>query len=166
MRRYLLFTLLGFLLCTPALAQLTMDQVVVGSVGGSMAGGTRKMDLTVGQVANGMIQSGSTSAQVGFWWQISMVPTAVEETAAPLKFALRQNTPNPFTLRTMFTFVIPNGPTPVTIGIFDPQGRLIRTVVNESKTAGIYSVPWDGRNNSGQPVATGIYFAKFLAGKF
>ena len=48
----------------------------------------------------------------------------------------------------------------VTVKIYDVAGRLVRTLVNEVKDAGAYSAVWDGRNNGGVGVASGIYFYK------
>ena len=166
MRLLIFFTVASALALAPAHAQITMDQIVLGSAGGAMSGGTMRMELTIGQTVNGMIGSGLTSSQLGFWWQVSNVPTAVETAESPVGFALGQNAPNPFALRTSITFSVPHGPTPVTIAIFDIQGRLVRTLVRETKMPGVHLAPWDGCDDSGRPVASGVYYAKFVAGTF
>jgi hypothetical protein len=53
---------------------------------------------------------------------------------------------------------------PVKIQVFDIQGRLVRTLVDEEKNAGEYVVEWHGRNNAGGSVASGIYFVRLQTG--
>jgi flagellar hook assembly protein FlgD len=50
--------------------------------------------------------------------------------------------------------------------IYDVAGRLVRTLVNDTKEAGAYSAVWDGRNNGGSSVASGIYFYKMETAGF
>jgi flagellar hook assembly protein FlgD len=54
----------------------------------------------------------------------------------------------------------------VTVRIYDVTGRLVRTLVNEVKDAGAYSAVWDGRNEGGANVASGIYFYKMETSGF
>ncbi|MCX5754178.1 MAG: T9SS type A sorting domain-containing protein, partial [Candidatus Krumholzibacteria bacterium] len=53
-----------------------------------------------------------------------------------------------------------------TIRIYDVTGRLVRTLVDEVKDAGAHSIPWDGRNNVGADVASGMYFYKMETVRF
>jgi len=46
----------------------------------------------------------------------------------------------------------------VKISVFNARGQLVRTLVNESKTAGTYQVIWDGKDNNGHIASSGIYF--------
>ena len=72
-------------------------------------------------------------------------------------FVLYQNQPNPFNSRTTIICEIPvDGP--VSLQIFDVRGRLVRTLVNGSRTAGQLVVPWDGTDNRNELVASGVYF--------
>jgi predicted outer membrane repeat protein len=73
---------------------------------------------------------------------------------------LAPTAPNPFELSTMITYVIPSsvGTVPVCLSIFDPAGRLVRTLVDTDRSTGIHSVIWDGHNRTGQAAAGGIYF--------
>ncbi len=54
----------------------------------------------------------------------------------------------------------------VSVRIYSLQGREVRTMVNEQKVAGVYSVLWDGRNDTGELVASGIYLVHIEAAKF
>ena len=94
-------------------------------------------------------------------------PSAVEHIGAPVStYKLSQNFPNPFNPSTKIRFSIPNMEN-VNLNIYDVHGRLIRTIINNtSYNAGTYDVNWDGRNEWGELVSSGIYFSKITAGKF
>ena len=55
-------------------------------------------------------------------------------------------------------------PAPTEVALFDPAGRRIRTLVSQAFTAGAQSSSWDGRDDAGRPVASGIYFLRALTG--
>jgi M6 family metalloprotease-like protein len=83
----------------------------------------------------------------------------------PKEFALQPNHPNPFNPETSIDYQVPEASF-VTIKIFNVLGEEIRTLVDESKPAGFYSVKWDGRNNYGSGVVSGIYLYQIQAGSF
>ncbi len=78
---------------------------------------------------------------------------------------LSGNYPNPFNPSTTISFSVKEA-LPVSIGIYNLKGQLVRTLVNEDKAAGSHSVSWDGRDNNGSPVSSGVYFYKMHAGKY
>ena len=78
---------------------------------------------------------------------------------------LDQNVPNPFNPTTAIRYVIA-GDNQVNLTIYDVAGRRVRTLVNERQRADAYRVTWDGSNDTGQKVASGVYFYKLVAGKF
>lgn len=74
----------------------------------------------------------------------------------PEKWTLEPNYPNPFNPETTINYGVPeNGP--VQIHIYNLKGELIRTLVNSNHAAGWYNVVWNGKNDSGIPVSTGVY---------
>ncbi len=79
----------------------------------------------------------------------------------PEKFALYQNAPNPFNPSTVIRYDIPTEGAHVRLRIFDVNGQLIKTLVNESLAPGEKSATWHGDDNSGNQVATGVYFYSF-----
>ena len=95
-------------------------------------------------------------------------PTDVDETGdlgLPKTFQLAQNYPNPFNPATTIEYSLPQR-SDVVIEIFDILGRKVRQFVNETRSAGVYKVMWDGTDQSGNPVSTGIYFYRIQAGEF
>ncbi len=87
--------------------------------------------------------------------------TAVEkkETTIPSSFSLSQNYPNPFNPETTIAFSLAKTEN-VDITIVDVVGRKIRSLLHEVRTAGDFQVTWDGLNDSGNQVASGIYFTR------
>jgi len=161
---WLCFSLI--LAASAASAQITMDRVVVSAGGGTMSNGPLQMDLTIGQPVVGSSQDRPTKGDFGFWWQVVPITTEVDHDEIPMDFALRQNTPNPFSTHTTITYALPRGPMPVFIGIFNLQGGLVRTLVQESQSAGTFTVSWDGRDDNGLYLAAGVYFTKIRAGSY
>ena len=79
-------------------------------------------------------------------------------------FKLFQNYPNPFNSSTIITYeTVEEGN--VTLKIYDILGREVRKLVNRSQKPGHYKVNWDGRNNQGKEVASGIYFYQLTVGE-
>ena len=86
---------------------------------------------------------------------LSFGPATGVEQSFPIKpnvFTLSQNYPNPFNPSTIITYQIPNDGI-VRLDIFDVMGRMLTTLVNEEKSVGQYSVPFDGSQ-----FTSGIYF--------
>jgi flagellar hook assembly protein FlgD len=54
----------------------------------------------------------------------------------------------------------------VRLSIYDVAGRLVRTLVNEPRPEGLHSVSWEGRDESGRSVASGVYLSRMEAGDF
>lgn len=82
------------------------------------------------------------------------------------QYELDQNYPNPFNPQTTIRFAIPNGG-PVDLAVYDVHGQLIRNLIpHEERAAGRYNVEWDGTNNAGKKVASGVYFTRLQVGQF
>ncbi|MEO0131406.1 MAG: SBBP repeat-containing protein [candidate division WOR-3 bacterium] len=83
--------------------------------------------------------------------------TMAQPTAFAYAYMLYQNSPNPFKFHTAITYSIPTE-TKVSLMIYDASGRLVKTLVNEFKRAGIYTVIWDGTDEQERKVGQGLYF--------
>jgi hypothetical protein len=92
--------------------------------------------------------------------------TGVRDTPAPDTFALRANVPNPFNPATTIDYDVRRGGANVMITIFDVNGRLVRTLVDEHRAAGRYQAHWNGLDDHGSPAASGVYFYRMQAGTF
>lgn len=94
-------------------------------------------------------------------------PQSVEKlTGRATSFILSQNYPNPFNPSTKIQFSIPETEK-VKVEVYDIRGKLIKTLVDyELYQPGSYQVEWNGTDNNGMTVSSGIYFAKMSAGKF
>ena len=71
--------------------------------------------------------------------------------------------PNPFTQSTTIALAMPR-PAKTHLAVYDVQGRVVRTLVNRVLEAGVHPILWDGRTDTGNPVARGVYFAKLESG--
>ena len=89
-------------------------------------------------------------------------PTGVEDTEV-LRLALRQNHPNPFNPMTRVAFTVPEGAGRVNLTIHNVSGRVVRTLVDEELPAGPALAVWDGTDDHGQPLASGVYFARLAS---
>ncbi len=87
-------------------------------------------------------------------------PTDSEE--VPAKLALGKNHPNPFNPKTQIAFALSqSGPAKLTV--YDVRGRAIITLADGVMNAGEYSVEWNGRDEAGRQLASGLYFYKLEA---
>ena len=94
--------------------------------------------------------------------------TSVESAAAfvqPQAYSLLQNWPNPFNPETSLRYSLPAA-SRVTLTVFDMLGQKVRILVDQQQAAGTYSVQWNGRDESGQSVASGLYLYRIEAGQF
>jgi len=83
----------------------------------------------------------------------------------PGKFILGQNYPNPFNQNTTVRFAL-TGNSAVNLEIFNLLGQKVSTLVRENLGAGHYTYKWNGTDEKGQTVASGIYFYRFQANNF
>jgi len=92
------------------------------------------------------------------------VLTAVKEErpGLPLEYTLSQNYPNPFNPETRIRYQLAR-PDRVALKIYNMLGQEVRTLVNKLKPAGSYEVSWDGKNNAGQRMPSGMYLYRIDA---
>jgi hypothetical protein len=83
----------------------------------------------------------------------------------PVRFALRQNLPNPFTAATTIRFDLPVGAA-VRLDLFDAQGRRVRTLANRYYPAGYHALRWSPSESGDARMGPGVYFYRIEAGPF
>lgn len=84
---------------------------------------------------------------------------------SPDVFALYPNSPNPFNPQTVIRYSLPHGNERMALRIFDLHGRSVRTLKDEHGKAGHYSLEWNGRDDDGARVASGVYFYRLKQGR-
>ena len=92
----------------------------------------------------------------------------VSQLSLPKAFALGQNFPNPFNPSTTISYDVPDRTESVQVElkVYNIRGQVVKALVNEFKEAGHYKVQWDGLNDRGENVASGVYFYRIKAGDF
>jgi len=83
----------------------------------------------------------------------------------PDTYDLHQNYPNPFNSETVIKYQLPEAGH-VEISIYNLLGQNVRTLVNKETNAGYFTVKWNGRNDAGNTVSSGIYIVTIKAGSF
>jgi hypothetical protein len=94
-----------------------------------------------------------------FTWFDNEVNDDVSGDPTPKSYNLAQNFPNPFNPSTSIKFDMKEKGF-VALKVYNVAGQLVRTLVNDTKDAGSHAITWDGKNNRGGAVASGIYFYK------
>lgn len=89
----------------------------------------------------------------------------IEESSSVQEFALEANYPNPFNPITEIPYTL-SSHEKVELNIYDIKGMLVRTLVDGDQAAGYHKSVWDGKNNRGESVNSGLYIAKIIAGDF
>ena len=124
------------------------------------------------QLAANNFYGGGTTAPTNYYlddYSITRldVPTGILEPIAeiPTEFGLDQNYPNPFNPTTTIKYALKEN-VQVTLKVYNMLGQEVRTLVNGWQEAGYKQVVWDGLNNNGSPVASGIYIYQIQAGDF
>jgi hypothetical protein len=90
---------------------------------------------------------------------------SVESNVIPANFTLYQNNPNPFNMSTNISYDVPDLGRAISVKLYlyNVKGQLIRKLEDQTRQAGHYSVEWNGTDDFGEIVSSGIYFYKFMA---
>ncbi|MDZ7346757.1 MAG: carboxypeptidase regulatory-like domain-containing protein, partial [candidate division KSB1 bacterium] len=101
------------------------------------------------------ITLGANRIQVNF---ILALKTEVveEKESTPQEFQLLGNYPNPFNPETVIVFKVPNR-SQVLLSVYNLSGKKVATLMNRPLEAGRYEIKWDGRDETGKPVSSGVY---------
>jgi len=95
----------------------------------------------------------------------TLTSVAYDLKAVPTSYTLLQNYPNPFNGETVITLSLPRSDE-VTLIIFDVLGQEVRTLSEETLQAGDHLISWDGRDDEGTPLSSGVYLYRLTAKDF
>ena len=90
--------------------------------------------------------------------------TTVSAIRVPRDFALLQNYPNPFNGETMIRFQLPASER-VKLYVYNIRGQRVATIIDEQMEAGYHRISWNGRNDNGRQVGSGVYIYLLQAGR-
>ena len=106
----------------------------------------------------------SIDLNYGTWEESSQSPRRRNyQIGVSIESLFDQNYPNPFNPVTVLSFTI-DREEHVTLAVYDISGRLVRTLVDRRMRAGAYAEEWDGRDQNGNPVASGVYLYRLKTG--
>jgi len=110
---------------------------------------------------------GLSADEVQSLYTTNSVITSLEsaDKSVPQEYRLAQNYPNPFNPSTTIAYALKKQ-SKVTIVVYDLLGRKIAELVHANQNPGTYKVHWNGRDDSGVPVSSGLYLYKIEAGDF
>ena len=146
-------------------AQLGVKQSVFGNGGGTTADNQYRIAFTAGQPAIGVMSGPSNIQKSGFWYVQSITTaTDVERPAdnLPTEFGISQNYPNPFNPSTVVRYQLPAA-SYVEIVVHNVLGQKVRTLLAGDIPAGYHHADWNGHDDAGKPVASGVYLYRINA---
>ena len=156
------YTVAGNIETTPAIGKLDADddfEIIFGTTSGlqvidikSESGERDSWKLHRGN----MMRTGL--------YNVTLTSIQSKDRIVPDKFFVSQNYPNPFNPSTTIEIQLAETNNLI-VSIFDVTGRLINTLVNNELEAGLYSVAWNGKDQNGRILPTGVYIMKVVSGK-
>ena len=114
------------------------------------------------------IRDGENTHKCIYTWIVLVKhPVAVAElnSALPRGYVLSQNRPNPFNGTTTIPYQLPEAAS-VALEVWNSLGQRVRLLVDDYQPAGYYTAVWDGKDQSGQDVSSGVYLCRLQAGNF
>jgi len=161
---------LVLLVTTAAQGGYLLVKDVLSEGGGHVESASYMLDFCTGQVALGQSVGTDHIEWGGFWgWSRwgQVVFAQEEENSEPLpsEYVLFQNYPNPFNPETNISYQLPSAGH-VSLMVFNVLGQVVHKLVDEDQAPGKYLVSWNGIDQTGCPVASGVYFYQLVAGEF
>ena len=146
---------------TPAIADLDEDgdfEIAVGT-----SNGLHVFDIKTpkGDIPSWRLHRGNSerSGSLGF----TLVKVIDKYSNIPEKFYVSSNYPNPFNPSTKFKISIIEMNNLI-VDVYDANGRIVNSLINETIGPGLYEIVWDGKNQNGGDMATGVYFIRIQSG--
>lgn len=124
-----------------------------------------KFEQTTIHHQEGISLISSEAKELSFEFDPAPTNVTEEKKSIPVEFALSQNYPNPFNPETQIEYALPSN-SYVKLNIYNVLGQKVKTLVDEKMSAGYHSALWDGKDDKGDDVSSGIYFYKLQTDKF
>jgi hypothetical protein len=157
------------LIISPARSEHILLRDVLSESGGRAESSDYLLDYSVGQVAVGPSMGSDHIEWGGFWgwspWQIFAPVEEGTRQSLPDGYVLHQNYPNPFNPETKISYQLPGFKT-VSLVIYNVKGQVVRRLVHEDQIPGVHEVVWNGTDQWGRVVSSGVYFYQLTAGQF
>ncbi len=150
----------ALLVPAPGQAASQISRAVVGAGGGTAVGPTTAVLCTIGQAQAGPAAGPTIRIEAGWWLPLpGIVSDVPADLPLPMVFRAYPNHPNPFNPRTTLAFDLPTAASPVRLRLYDLRGRLTASLVDGALPAGQHSVAWNGTDDAGRAVASGVYIS-------
>ncbi len=116
---------------------------------------------------NKLLYAGTNGAGL-FRYDISTsVEPIISDQKLPAQFALKPNFPNPFNPKTIIVYEVPvDNTSPISLKIYNVSGQIVKTLVNGNQQAGQFTMSWNGCDDLGLPVSSGVYLCVLKAGSY
>jgi hypothetical protein len=152
---------------TPGLAQYSITRFTIDGGGGMSSAGSYVLSGTTGQPDAGTLSGGTYVLAGGFWFG-GGAPSSVPETpgapaGAIIETRIDPVNPNPCHGAMSVSFSLAS-PQVIRAEIFDVRGEHVRTILDRPLPTGRYRAGWDGTDDRGAPVASGMYLVRFTLG--
>ncbi|MGH7492756.1 MAG: S8 family serine peptidase [bacterium] len=141
---------------------------LVAALNSGMSSSSLRVNLRV----EGLNSKAGTFASLGHIYDFNKTssqnlprPRDFSNSLLPKAFVLFENYPNPFNPETTIKYQI-SEKTQVILGIYDLMGQEVRMLVNRDQDAGIYEISWDGKDDAGYELPSGVYVCRIKAGEF
>ena len=156
------FTVAGNVESTPAIGDLDNDGDFELIFGTTMGLQVIDVKSEAGEVASWKLHRGNRHRSG--YYGLTLAAVDPDEMITPLAFHVSRNYPNPFNPITTFR-VTAAEQSKLEVSVYDVSGRLVNRLINDNMNAGIHTVQWDGRNQGGYFVPTGVYFLQVISGE-
>jgi len=143
------------------MASMAVEDKSVAAASTVVVDGTFDGTVDWAAVAVEIRPQGSTPKEAG-----AVEEEETKKTAGGIgRYRLHPAYPNPFNAQTAIIYELPS-PSHVRLSVYDVLGRRLKVLLDEEQRAGVYEVQWDGRDEMGQPLASGVYVCRMEAGRF
>jgi len=168
--RILSLSLCSLFLLTFTFAQSYCCEWQVIGCGGLTMTGNVWCGSTIGQTAIGWMSGTNQLAHIGFWYPEGVTGIEEEEQFKGMNQRVTETklfppAPNPFSRAIKIRYSL-NAEIQTIIQVYDIMGRKIRVIANSIQKPGDYSIYWDGRDDAGRNVSSGVYILRFVAGDY